>query len=150
MGATKATGIGKTNTTTERLHGLPFDTATELKDAQKEILKTVWTQLESAKVLNELVSRPEYSFWKNEFGTGLLCVYGDDSEQLVRVYADTPVGIKIAITSQSSSNESLIGVLVKSMSESFAVIYYKAKGILPQDTARIDNNESQTKPSREP
>lgn len=121
------------NVTHERLSGLPFRKATDLKRAQDQILLAVWQRLEEAKALDGLLRRPEYDFWRQEFDRGLTCRYGDEGDELVRVYSDG-VGIKIAINESMNtqeSSEALLGVLVRSMSESFAATYYKAKGILP-------------------
>jgi len=121
------------NPTIERLAGLPFGSATELKAAQREILLTAWTRLEGAKAIHELTQREEYAFWRDEFARGLVCSYGGADRELVRVFSDSP-GIKIAINQELATtipvSETIVGVLVKAMSESFATTYYKAKGIL--------------------
>ncbi len=126
--------LGATNVTIEKLTGLPFENARELKEAQEELRLRVWRRLEEAKIIDELLQRGEYKFWSQEFKEGLTCSYGEKEENLVRVFSDGK-GIKIninrALAESSSSSEELLGVLVKSMSESFATTYYKAKGILP-------------------
>ena len=122
------------NPTVERLTGLPFNTATDLKNAQREISLAVWSQLEKAKAIDELTQREEYGFWREEFARGLACDYGHEEQELVRVFSEYP-GIKIAINKTLAdtipASEAILGVLVKSLSESFATTYYKAKGILP-------------------
>ena len=132
----------KKNPTTERLAGLPFDTATDLKAAQREILRAARARLEGAKALHELTQREEYAFWREEFPRGLTCSYNGTGEELVRVFSDSP-GIKIAINQQLATtmpaSEAILGVLVKAMSESFANTYYKAKGILPGEAPRAES-----------
>ena len=124
------------NPTTEKLTGLPFKSATELKAAQRDSLLAAWTRLEEAKALHELTQREEYQFWREEFAQGLACRYGDEARELVRVYSDSP-GIKITINPELvatlPASEAILGVLVKALSEAFATTYYKAKGILPTD-----------------
>ncbi|WP_089718188.1 hypothetical protein [Candidatus Entotheonella palauensis] len=131
------------NTTTERLSGLPFASASELKTAQREILLAVWARLEQARVIDELTKRDEYQFWREEFAQGLVCAYDDEGNALVRVFSDSP-GIKIAINRELvttiPTSENIVGVLVKAMSESFANTYYKAKGLLPPEPMRIDDS----------
>lgn len=56
------------NVTHERLAGLPFRKATDLKKAQDQILLAVWQRLEEARAVDGLVRRPEYQFWREEFG----------------------------------------------------------------------------------
>ncbi len=130
------------NPTTERLSGLPFESASELKSAQHEILLAMWTRLEQARAIDELTKREEYQFWREEFAQGLVCAYDDVSNALMRVYSDSP-GIKITIHRELATtmptSENIVGVLVKAMSESFANTYYKAKGILPPEPMRPDD-----------
>lgn len=122
------------NVTLEKLSDLPFKTAKSLKEAQEEVRLSVWRRLEEAKVIEELTRREEYGFWREEFKEGLICCYGEKNDNLVRVFSEGK-GIKININKgladASASSETLLGVLVKAMSESFATTYYKAKGILP-------------------
>ena len=122
------------NVTLQKMAGLPFKTAKELKEAQEEVRLSVWRRLEEAKVINEMIQREEFGFWTDEFREGLVCCYGEKNDNLVRVYSEGK-GIKININKgladAAPSSEALLGVLVRSMSESFANTYYKAKGILP-------------------
>ncbi|WP_143308051.1 hypothetical protein [Candidatus Entotheonella palauensis] len=131
------------NPTTERLSGLPFASASELKTAQHEILLAVWARLEQARVIDELTKREEYQFWREEFAQGLVCAYDDVNNPLMRVYSDSP-GIKITInrelTTTMPSSENIVRGLIKAMSESFANTYYKAKGILPPEPTRPDDS----------
>src|ERR1700738_4342047 len=110
------------NVTLEKLAGLPFKTATELKNAQEEVQLAIWKRLEEAKAIDALTKRPEYKFWRDEFESGLVCAYGEKNENLVRVYSNGP-GIKVNINKELASSipssEALLGVLVKSMSEAF-------------------------------
>lgn len=122
------------NVTFEKLSDLPFKTAKALKDAQHEVHMHIWRRLEEARALHQLLDREEYSFWHKEFQQGLVCGYGEKTDNLVRVYSQGQ-GIQIDINKDLASSvptsEGLLGTLVKSMSESFATTYYKAKGILP-------------------
>ncbi len=138
----------KKNPTTERLAGLPFSSASELKAAQRDILLAMWTRLEGAKALHELTQREEYQFWREEFAQGLACRYGAADEELVRVFSDN-VGINIAINLELAStipaSESILAVLIKAMSESFATTYYRAKGILPCAPLGLDRDSKSSR-----
>jgi hypothetical protein len=133
------------NPTTEKLTGLPFKSAMDLKAAQREILLAAWTRLEEAKALHELTQREEYQFWREEFARGLACRYGEENKELVRVFSDSP-GINITINpdlvATLPASEAILGVLVKALSEAFATTYYKAKGILPTDHSRMEERPS--------
>ena len=128
------------NPTAERLAGLPFTSATELKASRREILLAAWNRLETAKAVHELSQREEYQFWQEEFAQGLVCRYGGEGEELVRVYSDGP-GIKITVNQELAdtlpyNGTILVGVLVKAMSESL----YKARGILPPESGRDEEH----------
>lgn len=127
------------NVTHEKLSGLPFATAKAWKEAQDAIQMQVWRRMEEARMINEMLERPEYKFWTQEFKDGLVCGYGEKGDaNLVRVYSDGN-GVKIAINRSiadaAPSAEAVLGSLVKAMSESFATTYYKAKGILSASEA---------------
>lgn len=50
------------NQTREKLKGTPFDSAEELKDAQKRIQYEVWHDLERSKAIRTLSENAEYQF----------------------------------------------------------------------------------------
>lgn len=128
------------NVTHEKLAGLPFTSAKAWKEAQDAVHMQVWRRMEEAKVINQMLKRPEFSFWKEEFQEGLVCGYGEKGDaNLVRVYSEG-TGVKVAINRSladaAPSAEAVLGALVKALSESFAGTYYKAKGILSATEAQ--------------
>jgi hypothetical protein len=125
----------KTNVTTTRLTEVPFKSAKSLKDAQDQIRLQVWRRLEEAKIINEMIKLDNFSFWHEEFSNGLTCNYVEDNDMsLVKVYSEGN-GIKISINKalavSAPLGESVLTQLVKAMSESFAMTYYRAKGLVP-------------------
>lgn len=133
------------NVTHEKLAGLPFSSAKTWKEAQDAIHMQVWRRMEEARVINDMLQRPEYSFWTTEFREGLVCGYGEKGDaNLVRVFSDG-TGVKIAINRSladaAPSAEAVLGSLVKAMSESFATTYYKAKGILSASEAQSEDSK---------
>ena len=130
------------NVTHEKLSGLPFTSAKAWKEAQDAVQMQVWRRMEEARVINDMLKRPEYSFWSEEFKEGLVCGYGEKGDaNLVRVYSNGN-GVKIAINrtmaDAAPSAEAVLGSLVKAMSESFAMTYYRAKGILSASEAQSE------------
>jgi hypothetical protein len=138
----KGRPAGARNVTHEKLAGLPFKSAKAWKEAQDAVQMQVWRRMEEAKVIHEMLQRPEYRFWTDEFRHGLVCAYGEKGDtNLVRVYSDGD-GVKIAINRSladaAPSAEAVLGELVRAMSESFATTYYKAKGILSASEAQSE------------
>lgn len=133
------------NETRQKLEGLPFKSATDLKQAQDALRFAVWKRLEQAKIISELTTKPEYAFWRKEFESGLACLNGEKiNGQLFRVFSDGP-GIKVQINQglvdTMETRTAVIEALVKSLSESFSNTYYKAKGILPADENVNDSDK---------
>lgn len=138
------------NPTHEKLAGVPFKSASEMKKVQNEIQMNIWKRLEEARVINELSKRPEYKFWEEQFKMGLTCSYGRDKEELVKIYANDNGGLQINIHERNGrdvSTECLLEVLVKAMSESFGSLYFRAKGMLPAfNPAGIDSDKKNENP----
>ncbi len=135
------------NTTHERLSNIPFNTAKDLKEAQEAIKLQVWRRMEEARIINLMISKEEYKFWLEEFRKGLSCTYEEiDSPRLVRVYSDDE-GIHIAINKgiagKAPASETVLGVLIKSVSESFANTYYTAKGIIPKSDLPLTEDDEE-------
>lgn len=143
---TKKTSSESRNVTHEKLAGLPFSSAKAWKEAQDAVQMQVWRRMEEAKIINEMVKRPEYAFWKEEFKEGLVCGYGEKGDaNLVRVYSEgngVKVAINRALADAAPSSEAVLGALVRAMSESFATTYYKAKGILSASEAQNEDARS--------
>lgn len=124
-----------TNVTKERLAGTPFETAAEFNAARNEILEETWRQLERARATRELLKKDDYQFFAEIFEKGLLCKYGENNGNLVRVFLSSD-GIQIAIDEEmktGESSEALVGVLIQSMSSSFMSNYLKAMGMMAQE-----------------
>lgn len=126
----------------QKLEGLPFERASDLKKASDEIRLQVWKRFENARLFNELSQKPEYSFIREELHSGLSCQYGDEAAHLVKVFSDG-VGVKIDINKQLlsdfPSSKDVVESLVRSMGDSFSKSYYQAKGILPQDGVAVED-----------
>jgi hypothetical protein len=139
----KKTEKKSSNITLEKLSNLPFKSAKAHKDAQDQIKLQIWHRLEEAKVISEMLQREDYEFWHREFGQGLTCQYVEENDSsLVKVYS-VGNGIKISINKALAGSaplgETILSHLVKTMSETFADTYYRAKGILPTKEPRQIN-----------
>lgn len=133
---------GANNVTVDRLSFLPFKTAKALKVAQEEVRLTVWRRMEEARVMYEFLQLEQYAFWHDEFKSGLVCAYGEKEDpNLVRVFSEGSgirININRGIAESAPSSEAVLGVLVESMSKSFAATYYRAKGILASEDTKED------------
>jgi hypothetical protein len=127
--------VKKPNVTVQKLSDLPFKSAKALKDAQDQIRLQVWQRLEEARIIHEMLKLDSYKFWHEEFSKGLVCDYVEDPDSsLVKVLSDGQgINIRInkALAGTAPLGETVLGHLVKAMSESFATTYYRAKGLIP-------------------
>lgn len=130
----KKKGEEPINATEKHLKGLPFRKATDMKKEQYEIRRNIWRRFEEAKVIDEYAQRDEYAFWRERFKKGMVCSYGADDSELVKVYADESGVVRIHINEKNGREippDELIEVLVRAVSASFNDIYAKASGVLP-------------------
>lgn len=129
------------NLTVKKLQGLPFDSATELKLAQEKLRKPIWERLEQGRILRELCEREEFSYIKEEFKRGIICKYGENSENLFRVFSKGK-GIEISlnkdIDKDSPIDREMLGSLVKAVTDSFTKRYYETKGISQGDSDKAN------------
>lgn len=137
----KAARPSNSSMTREKLAGLPFDTASDLKKAQDELRFQMWKRLENARLFNELSQKDEYQFIKDEFRHGLSCNYGNEADYLVKVFSEG-LGVKIDINKDLVKNipnsKAFVETLIRSMGDTFSKSYYQAKGILAPDAVSIE------------
>lgn len=131
------------NPTRQRLEGTPFTLATDFNAAKERILKEEWEQLEHARARKQLLERDEYAYIINRFRKGLSCEFGNSNNKLFRVFIDKDGATQVALDEKMKSgenNEVLIGILIKSLSESFEKNYLKTMKIISEND--FDGNES--------
>ena len=136
----KTTKIEKINLkkhidTSFKLVDVPFKTTQALRAAQDQIRLHVWRRLEEAKAIDEMIKLDHYKFWRDEFSNGFVCSYvEEDNSNLVKIFSEG-LGIKIninkALAATAPLGEIVLTQLISAMAESFAITYYKAKGLLP-------------------
>lgn len=141
MDPKKKTAGSNATATREKLAGLPFERASDLKKAQDELRFQMWKRLENARLFNELSQKEEYQFIKEEFKHGLSCNYGDEADYLVKVFSEG-LGVKIDINKELVKNfpnsKAFVETLIRSMGDTFSKSYYQAKGILAPDSISIE------------
>ena len=122
------------NVTRDRLARTPFDTSEELKEAKAAIRKRVWNRLEELREVHEQIDSPEFSYIKEHFKKGWGCAYGSENGEVVTVSMNDDERLQIKINEEMKSSENnaqLLGVLIRSMTESFQKNYMAATGLIP-------------------
>ncbi len=130
------------NKTRQKLENTPFKSATEMNQASHDIQMQVWKRLEYARVFQQMTDNENYRFVKDELEQGLTCGYGEEGTYLVRVYSEG-VGVKISINKdlvkEVEKSEGFVEALIRSTSDSFSKSYYQIKGMLPIDSADVQD-----------
>lgn len=122
-----------TNTTLLKLKGTPFESATEMKEAEKRILMNEWESIERAKARRLLLKKEENQEVIAPFLNGFQAKFvgQDNTENVVRVYLTKEDRVQVEVD-EELKNQDMIGAvegLVKSMTESFMNGYLTALGL---------------------
>lgn len=122
------------NPTHAALKGTPFKLMSELKKEEGQVRYEVWKRLSEARVINELIEKEEFAFFRREFRAGIVLTFGTMNEVWVQVYSEGK-GIHVKInnkvtTDASDPSHRLLEVLLKASTQSFGMLYYTALGII--------------------
>lgn len=140
------------NVTKEKLAGTPFSSMAELNAASRELRTETWRQLERARIKRELLGKDEYKFFLDPFRRGMICRYGEQNDNLVRVYLGEDGGIQVDINEEMRSaenSEALLSALIRSTSDSLFSNYLKSMNIIaPMDGSEDAEQDTKSKPKR--
>jgi hypothetical protein len=135
MGRTKNNTAPLANATEERLRATPFTNVGELDAETKAIRLAVWRRFAEAKIINELMTKPELRFVVEEWREGLIASFGINSkDRIFKVYSEGK-GLRLevnkALTEKLEAHEAkLIESIVRAGIEGFGLLYLKGKSIV--------------------
>lgn len=137
------------NPSRQKLQKKPFKSVKELESASHDIRKQVWSRLEYARIFQEMITSPDFSFVQDELENGLTCSYGAKQDLLVHVFSKGS-GVKIEINKELvgevDKSEAFVEALIRSTTDSFSKSYYQMKGLIPFDSQEPTSQEA--KPSK--
>jgi len=141
----------KKNATEEKLRATPFDDVSELDQEENKIRVLIWKKLTEAKVIEELMSKPEFSFILNELKNGFNCRLVDIqiTEQSNDIYKISSDGNGILL----EINKNFIALMgdeqfkfyqgvVQAGVEGYGSLYYQLKGLLSRTKLSIDSENT--------
>lgn len=121
--------------TKEKLKGLPFRSAKEMNKLQQEIALENWKRLTRYADFNNQVNKEEFKEVKEEFGTGFICGYSNQTNsaksgeaELLRVFKASR-GVQIKIDENKASDPQMISKLASDMALAFGTLYYEVSGL---------------------
>lgn len=139
--------VRKKNSTDEKLRASPFSEVSQLDDEEKAIRLLVWKRFTEAKIVDELLTKPEFSHVTEELKAGLSCVYkGNAKDQIYKIFSEGQ-GLKLELNktfaeSMGTDEIKFFQGAVQAGIEGFGAIYFQVKGLLskPVSTAYSENS----------
>ncbi len=130
--------------TKDKLKGLPFKSAKEMNQVQKEIALENWRRLTRYADFNSQINKREFQEVKEEFETGFMCGYStpadnanpNEGTQLLRVYKANK-GVQINIDEKKASDPEMVSKLASDMALAFGTLYYEVSGLKTNDESDV-------------
>lgn len=123
------------NPTEERLRATPFKSVAELEAEAEAIRLNVWRRFDEARVIHELLTKPQYKFVLDEWQHGLEAIFDHPvATKMYRIYSDGK-GIKLCLNKDFTATLGDHEVrffegVVRAGIEGFGTLYMSSKGLL--------------------
>jgi hypothetical protein len=141
------------NTTEERLRATPFSEVSHLDQEEAAIRLAAWQRMTEARVVAELLTKPEFKHVKEELNEGLTCGLGSHAkDRIYRIFSEG-LGMKLELNdkfvkSLGKSQVPFFQGAVQAGIEGWGALYWQAKGILPRGNSEKDTLKDATEPAR--
>lgn len=145
MPRAKNNKVPKKNATEERLRATPFDSVDTLDAEEKAIRLEAWRRMTSAKVFDELMTKPEMSKVSEELKAGLSCsLHGSSKDQVYRIYSEG-VGMKLEVNKKFAESLGDHQVrffqgVVQAGIEGYGSLLLQVKGLLKRPSVDKDSD----------
>ena len=143
----------KRNATEERLRATPFGDPKELSLEEKSIRLAVWRRFTESKIIDELLTKPEFKHVLEELNAGLSCsLRGDPRDDIYKIFSDgrgmkLEVNKKLADSLGEHQAEFFQGV-VQAGIEGYGSIYMQVKGLLSRNNLDLETIQKPKKSGR--
>ncbi|MER2513205.1 MAG: hypothetical protein ABTQ25_12460 [Nitrosomonas ureae] len=140
----------KRNATEERLRATPFDGVDELSAEEKAIRLDVWRRFTESKVVEELLTKPEFKHVVDELHAGLSCsLHGNTKNGIYKIFSEGK-GMKLEVNERfaESLGEHQIPFfqgVVQAGIEGWGTIYMQVKGLVSRPAGDAREFESAQK-----
>ncbi len=131
------------NATEEKLRATPFESVDELEKEAKTIRLMVWRKFQEARVIDELVTKPDNAFIVEEWRAGLNCYYGTSTNNIYKIFSEGR-GLKLEINKDFTKTLGDLEVkflegIVRAGIEAYGTIYLKTKSLLKESDSGPDS-----------
>lgn len=125
----------KKNTTQERLRATPFEDTHQLDQEEATIRKEIWRRLTESRVIDELLTKPEFKHVLEEWKAGLACNYGNDAKNnIYRIFSEgrgLTLQLNREFTKSLGDNElKLLEGVIRAGVTGYGTVYYNAKSLI--------------------
>ena len=138
----------KKNRTEERLRATPFE-GVEVLDAEEEAIRlSVWRRFTEARVVEDLLTKPEFQHVTEELKAGLSCsLQGGSKDHVYKIFSEGK-GMKLEVNkkfaeSLGESQARFFQGVVQAGIEGYGAIYMQVKGLLSRPNADTENQRAQ-------
>ena len=127
----------KKNPTEEKLRATPFEHVSDLDMEARAIRLAVWRKFTEARVINELLTKPEHSFVIEEWKAGLVAFYGVDSkEKIFKIFSEGR-GLKLELNKEFTKSLGdheikFVEGVVRAGIEGYGALYMRAKALIKE------------------
>lgn len=141
----------KKNATEERLRATPFDGINELSEEEKAIRLDVWRRFTESKVVEELLTKPEFKHVLDELNAGLSCSLKGSSKSGIYKISSEGKGMKLEVNEHfaDSLGEHQIPFfqgVVQAGIEGWGAIYMQVKGLISRPASDSKELEAALQP----
>lgn len=137
----------KKNATEEKLRATPFSEVTELDSEENAIRLAVWKRFTEAKVVEELLTKPEFHHVIEELKAGLSCsLHGSTKDQIYRIFSEGR-GMKLEVNkkfteSMGEHQVKFFQGVVQAGIEGYGALYLQVKGLLNKSSGASPETNS--------
>lgn len=125
----------KRNPTEERLRATPFEDSHQMDNEENDIRLSVWRRLTESKIIEELLTKPEFAHVVAEMEAGLQCALnGGSKEEIYKIFSHGK-GLKLEINKEFANTLGEHQVkffqgVVQAGIEGYGALYMQLKGLL--------------------
>ena len=134
----------KKNPTEEKLRATPFVKAEDHDAEESAIRLSVWRRFTESKVVEELLTKPEFKHVRDELGAGLSCsLNGNPKDNIYKIFSEGR-GMKLELNKKfaESLGEHQVPFfqgVVQAGIEGYGALYMQVKGLLSRP--KVDMKE---------
>ncbi len=139
----------KKNSTEERLRATPFEVVDKLDSEEKAIRLSVWRRFRESKVVEELLTKPEFTHVVEELKAGLSCSLNGSPKDNIYKISSEGRGMKLEVNRKfaESLGEHQIRFfqgVVQAGIEGYGSLYMQVKGLLTRPNVDAKEFEAAT------